>query len=175
MIRWQRAQAPPQSITVARQSRYLHTEAVTLSPPPSSGEVRTHLGRTPTWRGRACRRGQPGRAWVAPPRLGSLPASAGQRKWVRCAYTTTAGRGLQLSFPLGNFRSARRLVSVPTGNVDKPGNPRLFIMTPTEIDGAMDRYLQDRRARGTSDDKWQPAIRWRDAEDHENRWNKLPE
>ena len=70
--------------------------------------------------------------------------------------------------------TAYMLVSVPTGNVDKSGTPRFFIMTSTEIREAMDQYLRDRRARGTSDDKWQPAIRWRDAAHHENRWDKLP-
>ena len=49
----------------------------------------------------------------------------------------------------------------------------LFILTPLEIRAAIARYLKDRQARGTSDAKWQSAIRWKDAVDQENKWEKL--
>jgi hypothetical protein len=65
------------------------------------------------------------------------------------------------------------LVAVPTRELAKPGIPRFFIMSPSEIRAAMDAYLKDRRARGTTDAKWQSAVRWRDAECHEDRWDKL--
>ena len=64
-------------------------------------------------------------------------------------------------------------VLVPTNNVDRPGVFRFFVMTSSEVKEAMEGYLQDRRARGTPDAKWKPAIRWRDTEPHENRWDKL--
>ncbi len=65
------------------------------------------------------------------------------------------------------------LVFVPTLDLEQPGIFRFFIMTCADIDEAMQRYLQDRRNRGTSDDKWVPAIRWRDAVPYENCWNKI--
>jgi len=65
------------------------------------------------------------------------------------------------------------LVAVPTGALTTPGVPRFFIMTPAEIRAAIACYLKDRRARGTSDAKWQSAIRWKDAVDQENKWEKL--
>jgi hypothetical protein len=64
-------------------------------------------------------------------------------------------------------------VFVPTNNVDRSGAFRFFVMTSSEVREAMEIYLQDRRARGTSDEKWAPAIRWRDTEPQENRWDKL--
>ena len=66
------------------------------------------------------------------------------------------------------------LVSVPTGDLDKPGTPRVFLMKPEEISQAMESYQEDRHSRGTGDEKWQPAIRWKDSLPHENRWDKLP-
>ena len=65
------------------------------------------------------------------------------------------------------------LVSVPTTDLAKPGAFRFFIMNKTEIAEAKKAYLQDRRSRGTSDEKWKPAIRWKDGIPHENCWEKL--
>ena len=65
------------------------------------------------------------------------------------------------------------LVSVPTTGLDAPGEFQFFIMTAAEIREVMETYLRDRRSRGTSDDKWKPAIRWRDGLPYKNCWNKL--
>jgi hypothetical protein len=36
-----------------------------------------------------------------------------------------------------------------------------------------DKMKDDNRAGGTSDAKWQSAIRWKDTVDQENKWEKL--
>jgi hypothetical protein len=66
------------------------------------------------------------------------------------------------------------LVAVPTDHRDKVHAPRIFIMTGNEIRQAMHAYLEDRRRRGTSPERWQPAIRWKDAEPYQDHWQRLP-
>ena len=65
------------------------------------------------------------------------------------------------------------LVRVPTTELDRPGAFEFFIMSSGEIKKAMAEYLEDRHCRGTPDTKWRPAIRWRDAVPHKDRWDKL--
>ena len=65
------------------------------------------------------------------------------------------------------------LVYVPTTMLDGPGAFEFFILTADEIREAMEKYLQDRAKRGTSPDRWQPSIRWRDAVPYKNRWEKV--
>ncbi len=65
------------------------------------------------------------------------------------------------------------LVRVPTAGLDRPGDFEFFIMVAGEVTEAMEKYIEDRHRRGTSDTKWRPAIRWRDAAPHKDRWDKL--
>jgi hypothetical protein len=64
-------------------------------------------------------------------------------------------------------------VFVPRDELQTVGKYEFFIMTAPEVRAAMDKYLEDRRARGTSDEKWQDAIRWPDTLPHKDYWHKL--
>jgi hypothetical protein len=60
-------------------------------------------------------------------------------------------------------------VRVPTGDDDKPGAFRFFIMTAQEVQKEMDRYHAHLKKRST----WKPSLPSRYVECYENHWNKL--
>jgi hypothetical protein len=60
-------------------------------------------------------------------------------------------------------------VHVPTGDLDKPGAFRFFIMTAREVRTGMSRYHRHLKDRPT----WKPSLPWRYVERYENHWHKL--